>query len=285
MYLQEDMNYLVYQKETCPTTLKSHWQGYVEMKKKITMGGLKKKVSANAHWEIAKGSADQNKAYCHKDQEGASDKAEFGVPMAQGERTDLEGIAQSIKEGAKVNDLAEMNPQSFHTFGRTMDRLETIRMNKNVRTEMTTITWLWGRTGTGKSHMLTELIAKEGRNINEAYWHNVHDKMWWDGYYQQDDVILDDFRGEIPFQQLLRLADKYPMTVAQRNKQPMNFVSKKIWVTSSKSPEQCYAAMTGAEDRVSQLLRRIVQTEHLTYSYVGRDNDDEKYELISADAE
>lgn len=274
-----EMNYLVYQKETCPTTNKSHWQGYVEMKKKITLGGIKKKVSNNAHWEIAKGSAESNKAYCHKEQEGSSDKAEYGEPMAQGERTDLEAMTKSVLSGEmKVSEILEANPIMYHTYGRTLEKAEVMRMNKRHKTSRTWIVWIWGKTGTGKTYALKKLIEAEGRKYEDAYWHTVNDREWWQTYEQQEDVILDDYRGELPFQYLLRLGDEYPVAVTKRNIGTINFTSKMIWITSSKPPQEIYSKMTDSTDRIEQLLRRIKKVIHLENPYDA--NNDEQVNVV-----
>jgi len=34
--------------------------------------------------------------------------------------------------------------------------------------------------------------------------------MWWDGYEQQEAIIIDDFDGKWPYRDLLRLLDRYP---------------------------------------------------------------------------
>lgn len=54
-------------------------------------------------------------------------------------------------KGESVDDLMMENPATFHEYGRTLAKIEDLRMSKIVRTEMTQGMYLVGATGTGKS--------------------------------------------------------------------------------------------------------------------------------------
>lgn len=282
------MGYLCYQRETCPTTQRKHWQGYVEMLKKRTIGGMSKILQC--HWEICGGSGAQNRSYCSKsDTSDEGTWMEHGKLMQQGERGDLKALAERVLGGESVDSIAEEHPNMFHSYGRTLERLETIARSKRSRTHQTFITWIYGTTGTGKSRSLEKRIADEGRSIEKAYWHPVHDKHWWDNYTQQEDVILDDFRGEIPFQYLLNLGDWHTCHVSRRCQRPIPFVSKHIWITSSMHPRDVYKAVCTDANRLEQLTRRcreIVQMgdypifEHNTKVRADTEEDEKKYELV-----
>ena len=137
---------------------------------------------------------------------------------------------------------------AVHQYGRTLDRLEDIRMRSVARTEMTKGVWLWGPTGTGKSHRAANM---EG---TQYWWTN--DNGWWDGYKQQDVVILNDFRGNIAYGEMLQMVDKWPYAVRRRGREPMPFTSKMVVVTSSLHPKDVYKNLS-AEDKLAQLERRF----------------------------
>jgi len=69
--------YICFQKEIAPTTLMPHLQGYIQLSEQKSMKFLKENLSRRAHFEVAKGNAEQNKAYCSK--EGGTDFFEKGV--------------------------------------------------------------------------------------------------------------------------------------------------------------------------------------------------------------
>lgn len=279
------MGYLCYQRESCPSTGRRHWQGYCEMLKKTTIGRMQK--ISKCSWLVCRGTGEQNRTYCSKsDSSEEGSWMEHGTMFKQGQRTDLEGVAEAIRGGASVDSIAEQQPHLFHQYGRTLERLETVRRKKAKRTHQTFITWIHGSTGTGKSRSLADRIANEGRDIANAYWHPVSDRDWWDSYEQQEDVILDDFRGEIKFQVLLKLADWHTTHVSRRGLAPIPFISKHIWITSCSSPERVYAGVCDDTERLDQLRRRIREVIHMEnpYSEPG-DSTSNVIERISADAE
>ena len=62
----------------------------------------------------------------------------------------------------------------------------------------------------------------------------------WDAYKGQDIVIMNDFRGHIPYDQLLQLIDKYPVKVRRSGRGPTSFLAKHIIITSSLRPENVH---------------------------------------------
>jgi len=136
-------------------------------------------------------------------------------------------------------------------YGRTLSKIEDICMRKRYRTEMTTCTWYHGKTGVGKSHK-----AFEGFTPDTHYVWKTNDNGWQDGYQQQEIVIINDFRGEIKYNDMLNLIDKWAYTIPRRGREPMPFTSKHVIVTSSLPPDQVFTRRL-EEDSLEQLIRRI----------------------------
>lgn len=59
-------SYYIMGNEIAPTTGTTHIQGYCIFKKNMSLAAVKK-VCSKSHWEIAKGTSDQNIAYCSKE--------------------------------------------------------------------------------------------------------------------------------------------------------------------------------------------------------------------------
>lgn len=242
------MRYLVYGTEECPETGKIHYQTYVYFHNAKTFSSvLKYFKSGENRIEQSKGNAIENIAYCTKDNKFK----EFGERPKQGKRTDLEDIAKDISNGTKVDEIALNKPTLYHQYGRTLNKLEDLAMRNKYRTQMTKGIWIHGGTGTGKSHIAFQ-------NYNPLTHYNlINDNGWWDGYTQQKIVIINDFRGWIPYDTLLQLTDKWPMSVKRRNREPIPFTSEKIIITSSLKPQEVYNKRE-ENDHIEQLLRRYV---------------------------
>lgn len=221
-----------------------HLQIYFYKETKITFNGLKK-TFPTAHIEKAKGTAQENQTYCSKE----GNFYETGTLPTQGKRNDLKKIVESIvSKEIKLDQLILEDPIAYHQYGRTLEKIESLQKRKQFRKHTTTCQWVYGATGSGKSHAAYINFSPE------THYNHQDDGAWWDNYDQQETVIINEFRGEIKYKRLLELIDKYPCNVSQRNKAPCPFTSKHIIITSSKSPEEIYSYLG---DNIEQLLRRI----------------------------
>lgn len=247
------VRYILYGRETCPTTGNSHLQGRVVFTKRTTLSNVRQLFYPD-HIEV-ENNRQASIEYCKK--EGQWN--EHGTDIQPGQRTDLLKLRDDIRNGKRCSDVITEDPGAYHLYGRTLEKLEDIFVNKIVRTEMTTIIWIWGPTGTGKSHYVYE-------RESDIYVYNYEDE-WWDTYDGQTAVLFDDFRGQIAYNTLLRLADKWPYSVPRRGKQPRQFISKRIYITSPKEPEEVYIKQTDSQDSINQLLRRISDRIHLAVKY------------------
>jgi len=172
------MIYLVAGREYTASN-KLHWQSFVIWKNNHTFSASAKWFM-NAHCEMAYGTDQQNVDYCKKGlqpkEEWLRQKTngpnyginalifEYGKLPAQGIRHDLlEAKRKIIEENMSVDDLCLENPMVVHQYGRTLDRIETIKQRKIKRTEMTKCIWITGKTGTGKSHHAFEEAKKSGK--------------------------------------------------------------------------------------------------------------------------
>lgn len=240
------MRYLVQGTEVCPTTGRHHYQGYIYWKNPRSWRATCKKWKC---WvRPAKGTPNECRNYCVKE----GNFAEFGKIPEQGERTDLEEKFRQIKTGELTADeVLWENPELYHQYGRTIEKLEDLYLRRQFRTEMTECDWIVGPTGVGKSHTAFKDFDPETHYV---YRHN--DKSWWEGYKQQEYVIINDFRGQIPYDELLQMLDKWAYYVPRRGREPMPFTSKKVIITSPLRPEEAYNKRN-EKDSIEQLLRRV----------------------------
>jgi len=87
-----------------------------------------------------------------------------------------------------------------------------------------------GEPGTGK----TEWVSK---TYPDAYW--KQSTKWWDEYCAHEVVVLDEFKGWLPYNDLLRLMDGTPMTVEKKGSQT-SFLAKKVVIISNYPPWTWY---------------------------------------------
>ena len=221
-----------------------HLQGYIYFENKQRFDSVRKLIKNN-HVEEQRGTIDQAVDYCKKE----NDFIEIGSKPVNGKRTDLDAVYAKIKEGVSIDDIIVDTPDVYNYAHRAMHKLEDVQMRKRFRNFMTEGEWIYGPTGVGKSEYAFSQIEK-----SYVY---PYDNGWCDAYRQQEIFILDEFRGQIPFNELLRMVDKHPnYSVRRRGREPLPFLSKKVIVTSSLHPRDVFHSLSGS-DSLSQLYRRF----------------------------
>nr|WAE42866.1 MAG: replication associated protein [Cressdnaviricota sp.] len=268
-----NMAWLFYGKELCPKTGRVHYQSICYLHNQITISAFAKKMW-HSHCEYARFAPTVNRDYCRKGSQEKdewrlhninginfgkdSECAEFGKMPAQGERVDLKSITDKILNGEITpNDVYKTDPMMYHQYGRTLEKGLEIRNLMLIRTWLTTCDWLWGPTGVGKSHEAYQKLIDNFKitGIKNFYtW--TDDNGFWNGYQGQEIVIINEFRGEIPFQQLLQLIDKWPIDVKVKCKSSVPFLAKHIIITSPLEPKDIYGG-GDSKDNLNQLMERI----------------------------
>lgn len=238
------ISYLIYGKEIAPTTNTPHLQGYIHFKNQQTFSTVKRHMKKETHIEPQRGTNKQAIDYCKED----GDYKEFGEEPEQGTRTDLNEVYERLRTGTDIDEIIMENPDVYNRAHRAMHKIEDIALRKKKRTEMTLGEWIYGDTGLGKSEY--------AYNYPDLYSY-PYDNGWCDGYKQQEVFVIDEFRGQIPFNEILRMVDKHPnYSVRRRGREPMPFTSKRVVITSSLPPYKVFKHLEHG-DSIAQLFRRF----------------------------
>nr|QIH00075.1 replication-associated protein [Werosea cyclovirus] len=218
-------------KEHCPTTGTPHLQGFCNMKTGRRYNTLKRMLGDRMHIELAKGKDTDNQKYCQKE----GDYWEHGEPApGSGYRSDLHEVTDMVKKKAPMRDIAEKCSETYVRYWRGIEKLNDILNEPPDRFFKTEVYYYWGAPGVGKS---SRALA-EATNVGGPIFYKQRDK-WWDGYEYQPNVIIDDFYGWIPYDELLKVCDRYPYRVPIKGGF-RKFVSLRIWITSNVPIEQLY---------------------------------------------
>lgn len=219
-----------------------HLQGYAELKTRTRLSTLKKQLP-RAHLEERRGTQKQAVDYCIKD--GMYD--EYGILRIQGARNDLDKCRLMAAESGMKAVTASCNLQQI----RVAEKYLTY--NEESRDWKPQVTWIWGKTGTGKSKAARDCVS------DDVYTKNTGTK-WWDGYDAHHDCIIDDFRPSWwDLTYFLALLDRYEFQVEVKGGM-RQFRAHNIIVTSAFAPEDCYK---GTGECIQQLLRRVDRVIHL----------------------
>jgi len=247
----EGVGYLIAQMERAPSTGQLHIQGYCELTTHRSMSQLKDLFqTSRIHLERSRGTYEQNKTYCTKEDTREAGPWEFGEHLVQGRRTDLGEVASMVIAGASFADIARAHPTTWIRYGKGVIALRAAVMD-TPRDWAADVHVFIGPTGTGKSR------TAHAEGGDSRYILGDPAGKWWDGYAGQETVIIDDYRGEIQFTYLLKLLDRYPMQV--QTKGGWTNLSAKHWfITSNLELDEWY----GANVDLAPLRRRITEVRH-----------------------
>lgn len=186
-----------------------HIQGYCVFHNPVRLSSLRKHISDQGHYEVAKGSTQDNIKYCSKFDSKLDGPWQFGDHEScdQGSRSDLLEAKRLIEEGKPETTVASQCFSSWVKYHSAFNRYRTL-ISQNSRTWMTSLKILIGPSGVGKSRWTLN-------HYPSAYWMMRPNgkNAFFDGYDGQDCIVLDDFYGWITYDLLLRLIDRYPLNL------------------------------------------------------------------------
>lgn len=201
------MEYLVWQIESGEEGT-THIQGYVRFKKVVSFNSVKQHIGTDrVHLEVAKGTEQQNKDYCTKADTRVAEGEEWGEfkPKAgtQGQRCDLEEIADKCKQGVPLQVIAADHAGDFIRYHAGIERLHSLIAPPPPIAREVTVILLWGPTGTGKTHRILN-------KWEDCYQVDSHGRDPWGMYTGQAVLFLDEFNWEQwTIQEMNKILDKW----------------------------------------------------------------------------
>lgn len=256
--LANTSRYVIAQLEHAPTTGTPHYQGYMVFHDGKSFSALHKAMP-RAHFEPARGTAQQNYDYCTK----AADEGqppnelvlEHGTLPQQGERVDISQVRELLRSGVTYRELVDMdvNYQVLRI------AQEWLRVHEPARDFKPEVRWFYGEPGAGKTRAALEWLESHG----EVFTVETPAK-YWDGYDGHNCVLFDDLRADqCGFVRMLRLLDRYAMRVEVKGGSKQ-LRARYIAITAPHRPEEIYR--TNSENIV-QLTRRISSVTHVIAEY------------------
>lgn len=236
-----------------------HHHAWIQFNKQISYSTVKKLLGQKqAHIEPRLGNVQQAMDYCDKPYtktNGCKPVLVWGTVPKQGKRTDLLEMRNHFESGGKIK-AALLDDRLAPTVIRHCNAARMLKMYFSIpRSELTELHIFYGPTGTGKS----KKTFTEGKKLGSVYYKPPG--KWWDGYEQQDTVIIDDFEGmdTMRITELFRLADRYPHRVQVKNGFEQ-FNSKRIYITTNIHPSEWYFYK---EHQYKALARRTTKFHYL----------------------
>ncbi len=207
--LDEDprVRYAIFQEEKGDNET-PHYQGYVELSNSQRLAAMRKMIPG-AHWESRRGTRDQARDYCRKEDSRINGPWECGeFPSKQGARADLLDAVTTAQENWSIAQVALEHPVTFVKYNRGLSAyIFNARPARSIANPPS-VHLYFGPTGTGKTRKAYE--------ENPDLFRKAPDSFWFDGYHGQSTLLLDDYSGaasKMSLNYMLQLLDRYPIDV------------------------------------------------------------------------
>lgn len=224
-----------------------------------------KNMFPTAHIDPANGSSEENRAYVQKSGKWADDpKGETSVPNTfeewgelpvelPGMRNDLAVLYQHIKDGLTNYEIMEINPDHILNLEK-IDRARQVIKEQQYRETFRQLetTYIWGKTGTGKTRGVMEKYGYSSVYRVTDYSHPF------DSYTGEDVLLLDEFASNVVrVRDLLLYLDGYPLMLPCRYANRVACYTK-VYILSNICLSKQYVEIQLSEPEVFRaLLRRI----------------------------
>ena len=232
----ENVQYLIFQEERGENgTL--HWQGFMILKTKKRLSWIKRNINGRAHWEVARGTNEQARDYCRKDDTYTGGiRHEFGsLPVREDKKSselrkqaadELDVVKEGYKRPSEIDSMTLMQCGFIPAFKElTADILGPYRPDLKIITMI-------GPPGTGKSYAIQKLCPGAGRCImgNNGVWFQNP---------TADTMVFEEFCGQIQLQRMLQFLDTYPLALEVKGgMRPAMY--KTVIITSNTTPDNWY---------------------------------------------
>lgn len=251
---KDGVKYACWGFESAPETGQLHWHLYIRFTTRKRMDTVKRFLGRqDAHCEPAKGTEEQAREYTLKERVAGDEHhwGEYGEyekdSGKQGKRSDLEEIGEKVKQGVSIQDIARDHTADYIRYHGGIQALQVALSNPPAQRDVTVL-WLWGTTGTGKTHrVLTTwpdcFTITPGRSP-------------WDGYSNQTTILFDEFTGEAnwPIDMMKRILDKWRLSLDARYNNKYAAWTRVV-ICSNSSPASFYSAAHGPD--LDAFRRRI----------------------------
>lgn len=230
-----------------------------------------------AHFEMAKGTCQQNRDYVFKEGKWEKDKKketnledtheEFGeMPIErQGARNDLEDLYDMVKQGMSNYEIIEGNPNFLFN----IEKIEGVRQMlmeekfKNTFRNLT-VTYLYGNSGSGKTSSIMNKYGYSNVYRITDYSHPF------DSYKGEDVIIFEEFRSSFKIQDMLNYLDGYPLRLPCRYNNKVACYTKVYVITNINFFQQYVSVQEEYEETFRAFTRRF--TGGIWELYMDKDN-------------
>ena len=160
-----------------------------------------------AHIEPAHSSSVQCREYCSKSEtkiEGPFEDGDFGNERAKKASVEFIDLVQA---GTSALELQKLYPNLYLKHHRDLDSIYMSQFEKyKYDCRDIEVTYIYGPSRSGKSRYVQSLVGGRGN----VYSVSTYENSAFTGYRGEDNIIIDEYKGQFAIQTFNRMLDVYP---------------------------------------------------------------------------
>lgn len=264
------VTYLVFGKEIGDEGT-PHLQGYIELDKRKRLMQMKN-INGRAHWERRQSSPINAANYCKKGSQSHDEWLELReLGPNWGKDADFYEFGQIFRGGRSGGNAMRTRYQTAYELAyrgelasidadiqiRHYSSLRAIAMDNISRPddlEDTCGVWIVGPPGVGKS--------TRARVMCEGIFYDKSCNKWWDGYRNEDNVIVDDLdkNHKVLGHHIKRWCDKFSFP-AEKKGTTISIRPKRVIITSNYTPEEIFEdnSLAAAIVRRCEIIKILIK--------------------------
>ena len=210
-----------------------------------------KRYLPTAHLEKARGSNSQMRDYCSKEDTRVEGPFELGEFAEERDRTDIKDFIRLVQSGATKQDLSRLYPNLYI---KERNKIENIKADNyedyEYRCRDVDVTYIYGDSGVGKSTYIRRKIG-----LKNTFFVHSYDNAMFTNYKYQDNLVLDEFAGQMKIQTLNQLLDVMPFEM--RGLGCLKYATfHHVYIISNYKPVELYKQIQEDEPRIFQSFNR-----------------------------
>lgn len=179
------------------------------------------------------------------------------IQDGQGSRSDLQTIDDLIKQGKRPEEIMEQNIAWRKYDKMIKDAYFRKRYKETDVKRNNDVYWHVGEAGSGKTYTYVKLCEEKGED--NVYMLSDFQSGGFDKYNAEPVLFIDEFRGQMPYGEFLKITDVYKHQVHARYANALALWNE-VHIATVLPPEMVYEKMNSEHqeiDTMTQLLRRI----------------------------
>lgn len=209
------IKYCIFQREIGEKKETEHIQLYIEFTRGVEFERIKKWFPY-AHIESRKGSREQARLYCSKDEtrKEGHQPIEIGewLPTQQGKRTDINIVLDMIENGATLDEVRKQYTETYFKYMNKIKQYQQEILQEEFKNKWRdlTVVYVYGLTGIGKTRTIMEHYGYDNVYRVTDYEHPF------ELYESQQVIIFEEFRNSLKIEEMLNYLDGYPLQLPAR---------------------------------------------------------------------